>query len=856
MEISPEAIRYVEASQIPSTLPNGRKSYTVHYPCQLNGEVMVLNSRDIEFAAAVALTSDPQVLYVLTQPAVLDLGTADLRSRYYSTDFLVVWKDHRPPTLIETKPTSGFAKLMAKHPERYKSDGSNGYDMPLAAAAAAKLGFTFRTMHEGHLNEKFLRNSIFLDRHRQLRELSPPASLDEKEDILMQVAAKPGIKITEIVHPSMSRRADLVHHLLATGQVFSHLDLELLTEPNRVALFPTAIQQRAFAILHSKNPEMPKGVFPYVIHDGLEFTMAGKLYTVVQSSGPIKVRNHRGAVSKYSTENFLALLPSVDAFLNAKLTKEEQMRTLSQEDMAEMLRRYSLITPYLSPTDGGKALPPPTNRTLQRYLAAYREADAQYPGYGVYGLIPRTSERGSKKPIFPPATVAMMHRVILKHYLKAHPRLMAVEAHDIFVKVMQRLKVGAIPSYRTFARECLVWSKGQRDMARWGKRIAQLGYVPTAVRSLLGTPHGERPFSVAHADHTVDDAALDHPDPARRLRKAVHSAMVDATTDRSLAWVTSLDGPNTETVIALLRHCVKRNQCLPSILYLDWGADFRSTWLQKTLCAHLGVTIIYRMKANGPAGTPVEGKFQVKDVRENHRKLGSTQIMKRARLATKSVLPYGNTVWTLKDYTERCDQYHETFNSTPYGKAKQSPNEREKELCRIYGDHPRAVIPMELMDRLLLPFVDQVRRKVDRRCRIFVKGYYYASEKLETVRGDWVDVRQRDPKIVYASHPKLPGLVECPAVSIDLKHALTDEDARTVIQENAHIDHAVNERKRSGWAAAAMVRRATESRLKREKRRRAKPAEATTETPPPDNVVEFAHSHGGLTDLLDTEGQQ
>jgi hypothetical protein len=333
--------------------------------------------------------------------------------------------------------------------------------------------------------------------------------------------------------------------------------------------------------------------------------------------------------------------------------------------------------------------------------------------------------------------------------------------------------------------------------------------------------------------------------------------MVDATTDRVIAFVTRLKDPSTETIIALLTDCVKRNQTIPTTIVVDWGPDFRSEWLQKTLGTIFRTTIIYRPKAIGAAGSPIEGKFRVRDVRSIHRMEGSTEIMKRARQATAAMLPNKHTLWTLKDLEEHYEQYYRAFNAAPYGTNKQSPNEREAELLKVFGNHPRNVIPAELIHRALLPFVKGVVRTVDKRCRIFVNRSYYASAELRDVRGEEVDVREKpsDPQVVYVSHPKLKGIIQCGAVSSDLKYATTPAEAAEVVAQKNLKSPEADKCKHDMWKANALDRRKTEKRLSEAQ---ANPPEVGPPAPdekPADNVVEFPYSQGGLTNLR-SEGEK
>lgn len=261
LQLPREAFEYIDRCLVPSTTPTGVKSYTVRYPCGITNQVLELNSRDIELAQVLTFLADPQVAYYIPQPAVLELDVDHPRARFYPPDFLVIYKDKRRPLLLETKPSTHLAERAAKHPERFTCSGQNGFEMPLAAAAAAKLGFDFRVICERHFDETFLRNVLFLESYRKWT-INPPATDEEKQAIKDQVAAQPGIKLIDVKHESMSRRADLIHHLLAVGEIFAHLSAERLTEPNRVALYPTAIRERALALFEQKNPPAPDTVCP------------------------------------------------------------------------------------------------------------------------------------------------------------------------------------------------------------------------------------------------------------------------------------------------------------------------------------------------------------------------------------------------------------------------------------------------------------------------------------------------------------------------------------------------------------------------------------------------------------------
>lgn len=850
-QLSTEAIRYIERSNVPSTQPNGRFSYTVRYPCALTGEILELQSRDFEFACLLTLKADPNLAFIIPQPAKLELNHSNARAKFYAPDFLAIWKDKRPPTLFETKPSRKLSSNVAKYPDRYTSDGPNSFDMPLAREAASSLGFDFRVIHEGHFTETFIRNILLLEPYRNW-PLEVAATDEERKTIKDQIVAQPGIKFSEIVHESSERRADLIHHMLANGEIFANLSEDSLLDQNRVGLFNTRVRERALALFNSKTPIQADRVCPYVLSDGQEFVMRGKHYTIVKCSGKsITIRNWKGQESQFPIDSFIAMLPEVDAFNDPELTPQAQLFRASDKDIAEMMRRYEIVRPYVDPAPGEETPTGSTSRTLQRYLAEYRQAQATH-GSGVLGLLPKFSKRGSKAPIYPRETMDVMNRVITRNYLKAHPRPTMVEAHCHLTRLIERMRLGSVPSYRTFVRACKRWDAEFVAQRRWGHRYAKQYNTPSAERSPLGAPHGYRPFTVAHCDHTTNDLSLDHPESEKKLLKAHHSTMVDATTHKVLGHVTRLESPSTETLIELFKDCYRRHSNVPSLVIVDWGTDFRSKWFQETLGQVFKSTIVYRQIATATSGSPVEGQFRSNDVELVHRMTGSTEALKKPRLTTGSMLPNRHSIWTLKDLREIYEDRYRIFNSTPQGTSKISPDEKEAELWNLYGSHPLRAFPADVLERVLLPLADGIYRVVDSRCRILVNRTYYASGELTKIRRKQVTVRTNpsDPRAVYVAHPDLKGIVTCRAVSADVKYSMTPDEAMEVTVLKNTNDPEASRRKAEGRAELSETRENTEKRLKKESRKKKKP-----KPPSPDsgeksdensNVVNFEYTQGGL----------
>lgn len=856
-QLPSEQLAYIRSCETPSTEPNGRKSFTVNAPCDKTGEVQVLNSRDIEWAFALSELNNPNTRFLLPQPSPIYTSHPHPTAKIHRPDFLSIYSKESGlrSKLIETKPSSYMAKKAAKYPDRYISIGPDKWDMPLSRAAAAKLGFDFEVITELNFNSTFIKNVRHLDDYRKYTFSVTDAEIEE---IVAQVIDNPGIRMTEIRLACEDRCIDAIKALLAAGKIHTHLSDELLTKPNRVPLYATPIQERALIQLHASDPEGQICESPIELPEGQRFMMGGHAYRIVRfSEGILVIENHKGETSEHPLQNFLKLLPTIN-LLRPKLTRSEQMRRLDDKAFQKLLANKKRLQEFLENPEA------PYDRTADRYRKLADHWQKTH-GCGDLGLVPQTANRGSRVPIYPERTIAFMHEVIVSHYLQISPRPTIKDAHETMEEMMKAADIVGIPAYRTFARECQGWDKSLRQQRRWGHRIGHLSEAPTAHRSPFGNPHGDRPFIVAYADHTVQDVAQDHKDKDIAIKKAVHSLMVDGATNKIIASILRNEAPNTDTVILLLRDCVARNGTLPTILVCDWGADFRSRWLYETLCCILKIVLIFRPKAIGEAGSPVEQVFGVLNKRDNHRVQGSTEIMKRARLVTGKAKPNNHAIWTLQDLQEQHEETLKTWNSTPYGTNNQSPNEIHESLLRIHGKHVMIRISPDLLDRALLPYTKRREHRVDDRCRIFVNGAHYASEAiLGKLRGECVEVRERpgDPREVFISHKSLQGIAPVPAVSAHLKYVDSALDATEAAFNKKQTPEA-KKRKKENWSKHRNERTAREANIEARKKAEAKAAAAprareesgekpqTTEIPK--NVIPFIRPLGGMRNLRNVE---
>ena len=144
-------------------------------------------------------------------------------------------------------------------------------------------------------------------------------------------------------------------------------------------------------------------------------------------------------------------------------------------------------------------------RTLRRWAAAYRSAEREF-GNGYVALLPDYAGRGNRNAKLPERSQQLMVEFIDNHYenLKQRTR------HSVWCALGSACEQQAlpIPSYKTFCRAVHARSGSVQTRKRQGERSAYKE-EPFYWELELKTPrHGDRPFEIAHIDHTELDIEL------------------------------------------------------------------------------------------------------------------------------------------------------------------------------------------------------------------------------------------------------------------------------------------------------------------------------------------------------------
>ncbi|MCI0723881.1 MAG: transposase family protein [Acidobacteria bacterium] len=258
----------------------------------------------------------------------------------------------------------------------------------------------------------------------------------------------------------------------------------------------------------------------------------------------------------------------------------------------------------------------------------------------------------------------------------------------------------------------------------------------------LRTPrHGDRPFEIAHIDHTELDveciASSGH-----LLGRPWISLLSDAFSRRTLAFYLTFDPPSYRSCMMIVRECVRRFGRLPQILVVDGGREFGSTYFE-TLLARYECTKKTRPPAKARFGSICERLFGVANTQFIHNLRGNTQITRNVRQVTKAVDPKGLATWPLAELHGRLSEYlYEVHDTLTHPALGQSPREAFQMGLACGGKRVhRMVAYSDEFLMLTLPTTAKGTAKVMASRGVKINHIYYWCEAFRQIEGEIVSVR-------------------------------------------------------------------------------------------------------------------
>ena len=664
------------------------------YPSRKMGKTIQFESHKVELPGIEEYEEDSDVLEYYDQPYQFTL-------EWKSSSGKIVRASHIPDFFVlrtecagfeEWKPETRLEKLAAKQPQRYVYTEDGRWQNLPALAYAEKLGLYYRIRLDTEIDWIKYRNRLFLKAYTQ-----PLHQLDSVRSgqILEMVRSHPGITYWELLNSS-EVDADEINVLIATGKIYIDLSAAPLAEPEKVLLFTD--QPTAYAYSQMIDSVGVRQIFPLP----------------TESNSPTGLKNNslvsQTRISAGAMEHFLKASPSA---------------------LREANRKYQVIEPYLNGAKHSDETETVPKRTIARWKAQFKRAQASY-GCGYVGLIDRQMDKGNRLPKIPPEAEEFMEKIIEEHYetIKQKGKL---AVYGTLAREWEKAgRSDKLPSYATFNTRIKKRSGYQQTQKRSGSRAAYQ-QSPFYWELKLTTPrHGDRPFEIAHIDHTQLDIELVCSHTGKPLGRPWATVLIDAMSRRILAVYLTFDEPSYRSCMMVLRICVQRFSRLPETIVVDGGAEFGSTYFE-TLLAAFGCTKKQRPAGKARFGSIIERLFGTTNTEFFHNLRGNTQISKNVRLVTKANNPKRQAVWTLDElYSHFCAYSYEFYDCQEHPALLQSPRQAFTNGLTSSGDRRmQEIVYDENFKIFTLPSTRKGTAKVQPSKGVKINYLYYWSTDEE-----------------------------------------------------------------------------------------------------------------------------
>jgi transposase InsO family protein len=668
------------------------------------GQTIQAESHTVELAFVHAMEQDKTVLEYWDQPGTIRLVYRSKTGRRVVTghtpDYFVIRID--AAGWVECKPEERLHHLVQETPHRYCRDATGRWTCPPGEEYAAQYGLTYRVFSSADINWIAQRNWTFLADY--FRADCPTVDQAALGTILAIVDSDPGVTVARLQERVATiATADDINILIATAQIYVDLQTYALAEPEYAPVFRDEEMAQAYAVA-TTTPSVSEIDSPRLIDvepgqpvlwDGRPWTIGNPTdaQTPLISPKGVPVELSTGIFEGYVRAGRIVGVP----MQRAEGITEEGRTRLSRagvEELATANRRYAVIGPYveddmpLSACDPGVPL-----RTKFAWAKKWREAEATY-GNGYLGLLPLTKGRPRRRQLVTEDHLAVLHTILDEHYATyRHKKLL--RAYSPFLTACAAQGLYEV-SQRTFYTEAGRYlTEHEERAAREGSRAAYPSKSPVQGTDAALPRHGDRPWDLAHIDHTEVDLELLSSRSGRPLGKAWLTVLLDACTRRVLALYLTYAKPSYVSCMMVLRLCVQRWSRLPRTLVADGGPEFHSTYFE-TLLAWYQVTLKTRPPAEPKYGSLCERLFGTANTTFIHTLLGNTQVMKNARQVTPAVNPKTHARWTLGDlYLWLCEWAYEVYDTIDHPALGQSPREAYAWAERRTGARSHTRIPYD-----------------------------------------------------------------------------------------------------------------------------------------------------------------
>ena len=664
--------------------------------------------------------------------------------------------------------------LAVSMPHRYQRDGGGTWHCPPGEAWAQPLGLCYQVRSSAEYHPLYMQNLKFLhDVWAHQVSIAP----EQERRVLALLATHPGLRLVEAqeVYPDLS--VDTVWALIASRRIFTDLTATSLMRHDQVALF----RSEAEWVQASQTPagvDEPRAAPLLLIWDH-------RLWQADVQGESVTLRPDVGEACLFSYAQFQHLLErealqTVSAATPSPTTQEirEALTRASPKAQHAANERLRQILAYVR----DEAIPVPA-RSVQRWMAAYRKAEAE-SGCGYLGLLDHVASRGNRTPRAPAPSMQLLETYLQDH--SATPQAKRAAAVDrLYREACTRQGMPPV-SERTFYRVRARFTTPEVTARRLGRRAAS-AEQPFFWHLDQTTPrHGDRPFAVAHLDHTELDVLLVSSVTGKPLARPYLTMLTDAYSRRILALYATYDPPSYRSAMMTFRVCVQRYQRLPHEIVVDRGAEFGSVYFE-TLLSRYFMTKKERPAHQPRFGSVIERLFGTSTTEFLNQLRGNTQASKPPRQMTRAVDPQRLAVWTLARFAARCGEWaYDVYDQMEHPALGQSPREAFAQGMQRAGARPHRLIPYS-DDFIMLtrPTTRPGHAKVhlSRGLTVNWLHYWHPAMRSPQVAGRTVPVRYEpfDMSVVYAF---VDGQwLECIADAFAQVHGRSEREWQLILDE-------------------------------------------------------------------------
>jgi transposase InsO family protein len=753
LNLSEEAkalINQIRSSGPSRKVSSSRGNVVGRFPSRKMGSTIQFESHKVELAFIHEYEHDKvNTLEYYDQPFPIKLIYESSSGRrlgvWHTSDFFVI----RPfeAGWEECKTEEQLITLSAKNPNRYFLDEEGKWRCPSGEAYAEKFGLYYRVRSSQEINWTYQRNIEFLDDYYRLE--SAIIKQEVRTYLLDQVTKESGITLGELFKQTQGKASrDDVFMLIASDELYVNLRAVPLVESGSVRVYPNYDTAIAYGNLLQVAAQVSANIQKIInVAIGNSVQWDGKGWTIVNLG--------ETSVGLIGENNAFVELPIV-AF--EKLVQESRITGLPVDGppsiYPEALRRFmqanksayekanyrfQIVRSFMrgDPLHTEKQI---SERTLRYWAAQCRHAEEAY-GNAYVGLLPakRKGNAGDKLPL---TTRTLLDEFIKKDYMTIKQK----RKYEVFADYKLVCEQQGVPyaSYKTFCKAVKRHSQYELTKTRQGPR-ASYKHKEFYLELDLTTPrHGERPFHIAHLDHTEEDVELRCSLTGKNLGRAWATFLTDAYSRRLLAVYLTYDPPSYRSCMMIMRICVQRYGRLPQIVVVDGGLEFSSTYFE-TFLAMYECTKKTRPPAKSRFSSVSERLFGTSHSQFTHNLQGNTQIMRNVRQVTKSINPKEHALWTLeKEYIYLCKWAYEVYDTNEHPALGQSPRDAFVSGMIATGERKHLLIPYDNDFRMLtLPTTPKGTAKVFPGRGVKIKNRYFWSDTFRDprVEGTQVPVR-------------------------------------------------------------------------------------------------------------------